>query len=118
VLFVSLYNSVVYKKKTIDGVYNILNFFRLVLTDYGQIIPEAARLAFPEIHSTSVCRRIMPFYIIDYQNRRARKGCSEKGAWTENAGIRRVMRLRHWVFLRVDSVTRKKFILETFKTYT
>lgn len=49
----------------------------VVLTDHGQIVSETACLAFPEIHSASICRRIVPFYIVDHQNRRARKCGSE-----------------------------------------
>lgn len=60
----------------------------IVLTDHGQIVSETARLTLPEIHSASVCRRIVPLYIVDHQNRRARKSGSEKGPWTENAGVR------------------------------
>jgi hypothetical protein len=65
-----------------------MNKFFQVLTDHGQIIPEAASLALPKIHSTSVGRRVVPLYIVDHQDRRARKGCSEKGARTENARVR------------------------------
>lgn len=114
-------------KRNVDYYYiqNIwwIKVFWSVLTDHGQVIPEAARLALPEIDSASVRRCIMSLYIVDHQNRRARKGRSEKGAWTENTGVRRVLRLGHWLLSCIDSITRRKFvstfklkfILETFK---
>lgn len=38
----------------------------IVLTDHGQIVSETARLTLPEIHSASVCRRVVPLYIVDH----------------------------------------------------
>jgi len=49
----------------------------MVLTDHSQIVSKTACLALPEIHSASICRRVVPFYIVDHQNRRAWKSGSE-----------------------------------------
>jgi len=78
-----------------------------VLTDHRQIVTETARLTLSEIHSASVRCRVVAFYIVNHQNRWARESCSEKGAWAENARIRRVLRLRHRLLSRIDSVTKR-----------
>lgn len=77
--------------------------FADILTDHGQIVAEAARLTLAEVHAASVRRRVVPLYVVDHQDRRAREGRPEKGTWPENTRVRRVLRARHGLLARVDS---------------
>lgn len=78
------------------------------LTDYGEIVAEAARLALLEVDPAPVGGRVVPLDVLNDENRGARECGSKIRSRPEKAGVRGVLGFGYRLLSGIDPETSGK----------